>query len=225
SIAPRDASSLKDGASCDGERRDSPYPRLQSQATGVSAILVPTETPCSEDSQRVRYTMRHFHRILWMLVIATFIATLVHIILEAVNDSEPDVAKLRVIPISFPPFFESVASVFVRADTLYVLSTYRLLQIEWDGTTSELMVKKVDQLQNETATLFVTNDQLHLVQTGNRLIHPFPNSSILSEAPISGTTSLALIGDRAFLASDASSQVRVYEFSPDQGAMRFGQLM
>ncbi|KAF4690220.1 hypothetical protein FOZ60_000493 [Perkinsus olseni] len=225
SIAPRDASSLTDGASCDGERRGSPYPRLQSQATGVSAILVPTETPCSEDSQRVRYTMRHFHRILWMLVIATFIATLVHIILEAVNDSEPDVAKLQTIPISFPPFFESVASVFVGADTLYVLSTYRLLQIEWDGATNELMVKKVDQLQNETATLFVNDDQLHLVQKGNRQIRRLSNSSIVSEAPISSATSLALIGDRAFLASDASSQVRVYEFSPDQGATRFGQLM
>ncbi|KAF4657419.1 hypothetical protein FOZ61_006275 [Perkinsus olseni] len=225
SIAPRDASSLKDGTSCDGQQRDSPYPRLQSQATGVSAILVPTETPCSEDSQRVRYTMRHFHRILWMLVIATFIATLVHIILEAVNNSDPDVAKLQVIPMSFPPFFESVASVFVGADTLYVLSANRLLHIEWDDATSELMVKKVDQLHNETATLFVTNDQLHLVQTGNRLIHPFPNSSILSEAPITGTTSLAAIGERAFLASGGSSQVRVYEFSPDQGAMRFGQLM
>ncbi|KAF4752768.1 hypothetical protein FOZ63_011813, partial [Perkinsus olseni] len=206
SIAPRDASSLTDGAPCNGEQRGSPYPRLQSQATGVSAILVPTETPCSEDSQRVRYTMRHFHRILWMLVIATFIATLVHIILEAVNDSEPDVAKLQTIPISFPPFFESVASVFVGADTLYVLSTYRLLQIEWDGATSEPIIKKVDQLRNETATLFVNDDQLHLVQKGNRQIRRSSNSSIVSEAPISGTTSLALVGDRAFLALDASSQ-------------------
>ncbi|KAF4758879.1 hypothetical protein FOZ63_014095 [Perkinsus olseni] len=87
------------------------------------------------------------------------------------------------------------------------------------------MVKKVDQLQNETATLFVNDDQLHLVQKGNRQIRRLSNSSIVSEAPISSATSLALIGDRAFLALDASSQVRVYEFSPDQGATRFGQLM
>ncbi|KAF4655046.1 hypothetical protein FOL47_009621 [Perkinsus chesapeaki] len=217
-------------ASVGDDRTDAPdresiamnYARLRSQTTG--AILVPTEPPCSKDSQRVKHTMRHFHKLLWILVVATLVATLIHIIIEAVWDEDSDIARLEEVPLTFPPFFEPISCAFTNGTSFYILSSYRLLRLNWDRNSPKLSDQQVFQLPNAASTMFVTNGSLHILQKDTGEIVRFSDTSTVSAAPANDVSGMTIIGDLAFLWFEVNKHISVLEMTGDKNALAFGQL-